>query len=260
MDTIKSERTDKIASWIGKPTTWDFLISRHSNTMPKDFTVLVIMAGMVFIFLRSKLLKKKEGVLYSKAALIIATVITLGMFFVAKFPTYYGWMLSFPLAVILGSYFDQANSADFIERKAVFCFSVLGCAVGLPMQVGLASHDWNDRSPAGITRWIEPRITKDDVVYCDYPFYYIAKQRAKLVFTGQYFKKMTQAERDSITLFMIGKNHSDWNQSEYNLTNNIMTGTWTPSKTGILGNDWQYGILSAVNYSCVLYSSRGPRK
>jgi hypothetical protein len=257
MNTIKAERSERIANWIGNRLGLDLLINRHSNTIPKDFSALVVLAGMALIYIRSKFCRQPRGAQLAKAAWVIAGVVTLGMYLVGKFPTYYGWMLSLPLAAILASYCDLARQTGRIETVLVSLVVVLACGVGLPMQAALAARDWSERQPGSITAWLGPKISKDDVVYCDYPFYYIAKERSRVVFTGHYLKKMSDEDFTNLTVVIIGSHGSDWSQSERALNNKLVVGRWQPERVGWLGNDWQYGILSAPNYDCTVYRLKG---
>jgi len=234
------------------------LLHNNSNTIPKDFSVLVILAGMALVHARNRLLHRREDVQPARSAWIIAIIVTVGMYFAGKFPTYYGWMLGFPLAVILASYFENATGR--IEVKVIASIAVLACGVGLPLQAALASHDWKERNPAAITAWLGPKISTNDVVYCDYPFYFIARKRARQVFAGHYFNRLTREDLNRITMVIVGENGSEWKQSKGVLTNKLVIGNWRPSRSGVLGNNWEYGILSAPNYGCTVYKLSEPVK
>ncbi|HEY5043526.1 MAG TPA: hypothetical protein VIK53_16160 [Verrucomicrobiae bacterium] len=260
MNTVKSEGSGNLASRIENRMTWDALLHHHSNTIPKDFSVLVILAGLACIYLWSRLRQRQHEARPARSAWIIAVVVSAGMFLVGKFPTYYGWMLCFPLAAVLGIYFDQALVENRMNAKIAVVIAVLACSVGLPLQIGLAAHDWKDHNPAAITAWLGPKISTNDVVYCDYPFYFIAKERAGQVFAGRYFNLLTPKDFNRITLVIFGKNGSDWNPSTHPLTNATVVGNWTSSRSDILGNDWKYGFLSAPNYDCTVYRLKEPMK
>ena len=253
MNTIKSEGSDSLVSRIEYRMSWDAVLHHHSNTIPKDFSVLVILAGFVFIYIWSRLRRRQDEARLARSAWIIAVIVSLGMYLVGKFPTYYGWMIGFPLAALLGNYFDRALPENHFAARAALVVAILACGVGLPLQIGLAAHDWKDRNPAAVTAWLGPKISANDVVYCDYPFYFVAKGRAAQVFTGRYFNLLTPEDFNRITLVIVANNGSDWNASTHPLSNATVIGNWTPSRSGILGNDWKYGFLSAPNYGCTVY-------
>jgi hypothetical protein len=260
LDSVRSERLDNVAKMISSRPAWSTFLNRHSNTMPKDFSALVILAGMAFLYVRSRRRRRPEGVLLARSAWIIVVTVTLGMFFIGKFPTYYGWMLMLPLAAILGHGFDRFRSAGGGEARLIVGITLLAGGVGLPLEVIVASHDWNDRQPAAITAWLGPKIGPDDVVYCDYPFYYVAKPRAKQVFTSFYFNRMSPEEYHRLTLVIISQYRSYWKPERYALTNALETGRWQPARSGWLGNSFQYGILSPPNYGCTVYRLKAADK
>jgi hypothetical protein len=258
MNTVKSQGSESIITRIENRMSWQTMLYRHSNTIPKDLSALVIMVGMAILYVRSKLRHRREGVVLASSAWIIGVTVTLGMYFLGKFPTYYGWMLALPLAAILGHGFDRFRSAGSGEARLILWIALLAGGVGLPLQALVASHDWNDRQPAAITAWLGTKISPDDVVYCDYPFYYIAKARAKQIFTGYYFNRMTPEEYHRLTLVIIGQYRSDWKPAQYALTNALTIGHWQPARSGWLGNSFQYGILSPPNYGCTVYRLKAP--
>jgi hypothetical protein len=258
MNTIKSEGAESLIQRIGYRMTWDALLHNHKNTIPKDFSALAVLAGLAWVYIRSKRLHRPAGVRLAKSAWIIAIIVSTGMYLLGKFPSYYGWMLGFPLAAILGSYFDQAWPEGRREAKTAALIAALAGGVGLPLQIGLASYDWKDRNPAAVSAWLSQKINRDDVVFCDYPFYYIAKERAKVVFTGRYFNLLTQEETSRISLAIVGRNGSEWQQPKYFSDNASVIGNWKPMRPGILGNNWEFGFLSSPNYSCTVYRLKAP--
>jgi len=258
IDTIRVERLENIAQHIAYRMTLDALLHGHSNSVPKDFSALIIMMGMAAIYIRGKFLHLGEGIPFAKSSWIIVAIVSLGMYFVGKFPTYYSWMLCFPLAAILGAYFDKAASASRSEIKIVAFIVMLACGVGLPLQAALASYDWHDRNPAAMSAKLGKIISKQDVVFCDYPFYYIVKERAGMTFVGSYFDRMTQEELDSVTLVVAARSGTAWRQSTHTLKDESVIWDWTPEHSGILGNNWKYGILSTPNYAGTVYKLKEP--
>jgi hypothetical protein len=252
MNTINSEGSDNLMARIVHRLDWRTLLRHNSNVIPKDFSVLVLLAGLIVITLRGKWLNKPAQVALGNAALILAGVVVTGMYFFGKFPTYYGWMLCLPLALLTAFLYDQNWQGDRLAAKLAGLTMLLAAIVGLPLQAGLASHDWQERQRQKINGWLATKIDKNDVVYCDYPFYYIAKERAKAIYVGKYCHKLSPQEVSGITLAIIGSQASEWSYPEV-LTNKILIGRFQPAESGIVGNSWQFGILSAPNYSCTVY-------
>ena len=128
--------------------------------------------------------------------------------------------------------------------------AVLACLVGFPVQAAVALNDWPYRTPAHVDAWLQTQIRPDDTVFCDYPFYYLAKEKARKVFVGRYSRVMTPEELDSLDLVLLSKTFCDWSHPETLRTRATGRADWDPSRAGLLGNDGRYGILSAPNYSC----------
>jgi hypothetical protein len=183
-------------------------------------------------------------------AVTLFLLVLLGMYAIGKFPTYYGWMLTFPLAAILAAMFDRLPTRQRVLRASAVAIAVLACVVGFPVQAAVALNDWSYRTPDRVNEWLQALIQPDDIVYCDYPFYYLAKEKAQKVFVGRYSRIMTPEELDSLDLVLLSKNFCDWTHEDALQNRAISRADWTPSRTGVLGNDWRYGILSAPNYSC----------
>jgi len=258
VSTISVERLESITQHITSRMTLNTLLHGHSNSIPKDFSAFVIMVGMAAIYIRDKFFRRGEGLQFAKSSWILVAIVSLGMYFVGKFPTYYSWMVSFPLAAMLGAHFDKTVSEGGVETKVATSIAVLACSVGLPLQAVLASYDWHDRNPAAMSAELGKIISKRDVVYCDYPFYYIVKERAGLTFVGNYFDRMTQEELDSVTLVVAAKGGSAWKESKQALKDESVIWDWTPARSGILGNNWKYGILSTPNYAGTVYKLKEP--
>jgi hypothetical protein len=79
----------------------------------------------------------------------------------------------------------------------------------------------------------------------------LAKEKARKVFAGRYSRMMTPEELDSLDLVLLSKTFCDWNHPEVLQSRATSREDWEPTRVGLLGNDWRYGILSAPNNSCV---------
>lgn len=249
LGTLSSERSLSIVQQLLSRLSIDALRG-HSNTLPKDFSALVLLGGVVLLGLASFILRVDRRQMLMKAALAIFVAVVCGMFIVGKFPTYYGWMLTFPLAAILAAMFDRLPAGQRVLRAGVVAIAVLACLVGFPVQAAVALNDWPYRTPARVDAWLRTQIRPDDTVFCDYPFYYLAKEKARKVFVGRYSRVMAPDELDNLDLILLSKTFCDWSHPETLRTRATGRADWDPSRAGLLGNDWRYGILSAPNYSC----------
>jgi hypothetical protein len=256
---LRSERSVGIAQYLLERLSLRGLLN-HSNTLPKDFSAFVLLGGIAALGLAGRWLRLDRVQALAKAAIVLFLLVLLGMYALGKFPTYYGWMLTFPLAAILAAMFDRLPQERRTLRTATVAIAVLSCLVGFPVQTAVALNDWPYRTPDRVNAWLQARIQPDDIVYCDYPFYYLAKTKAQKVFVGRYSRMMTLEELDSLDLVLLSKTFSDWSHPEVLQNRATNREDWAPTRAGLLGNDWRYGILSAPNYSCVAFRLAPPAR
>ena len=246
---VSSERSVSLAQYLMERFSLRALL-RHSNTLPKEFSTFVLISGIVALGLAGWLLRIDRRQILARVAIVLFLLVLLGMYVLGKFPSYYGWMLTFPLAAILAAMFDRLPPDRRALRTGALIIAVFSCAVGFPVQAAVALNDWPYRTPDRVNEWLQPQIRPDDIVYCDYPFYYLAKERARKVFVGFHSRVMRPEEVDSVSLVLLSKTFCDWSHPEVLQSRATSREDWAPTRTGLLGNDWRYGILSAPNYSC----------
>jgi hypothetical protein len=246
---VSSERSVSLLQYLVERFSLRALLN-HSNTLPKEFSAFVLIAGIAALGLAGWLLRIDRRQILARAAVVLFLLVLLGMYVLGKFPTYYGWMLTFPLAAILAAMFDRLPTESRALRYGAVAIAILSCLVGFPVQAAVALNDWSYRTPDRVNEWLQARIQPDDIVYCDYPFYYLAKEKAQKVFVGRYSRLMTPEELDSLDLVLLCKTFCDWTHPEVLPSRATSREDWDPTRAGLLGNDWRYGILSAPNYSC----------
>ena len=253
--TIRGEGSENLFRRILHRLTSDPL-GNHANAIPKDITSWILLAGFGTVFVRSKQSGDDVGEWLAKAAAKLALAVGIGMYVFGKFPTYYGWMLCGPLGVILSVYGERVGSRRRGAWAVALVTGILACTAGLPFQFLVALRDWPDRQPAPITAWLESKITKDDVVYCDYPLYYSLKLRAKRVFTGLYIDVMTPAEAQQVTVAVLGTKGTWYRGTKFDLSKAQENGRWNARHGSLFGNALQHGFLSIPNYECVVLDLR----
>ena len=252
MATIRSEGSENIVQRIINKLTTNPL-TNHSNSIPKDFSAAILFIGIFILYLKNLATKNALNNNVLGYGLIIATATSLAMYFLGKFPTYYGWMPALPLSVVIANYFESELDRPRGQSRLAFSIAVFAIILGLPMQAALAAYDWKDRQTAGFQSWLDDKIDENDIVYCDFPFYFFVKNKVKAVYSGKYYNLMTDEDKSKITLAIIGKKISNWHDKNYFLRFGITAMHWKPSKSGFLGNDSRFGILSAPNYECTVY-------
>lgn len=225
----------------------------HTNVLPKDFSSWILIGGTAVILLLAIAFRQREVIRLARAGLVVAICAFSGLYFLGKFPTYYGWMLTVPLAVLLASVLDRLPVHEKVIRRAVVAVGGVAVLCGLPLQAAIASYNWSERDPSAFQAWIGDKVKPDDVVFCDYPLYFALKNRAARVYAGRYFVKLTPEERSRITLIVLSNHSSDWSREVAPLRQDEVVGEWIPARAGLLGNRGGFGILSQADYSATVY-------
>jgi hypothetical protein len=170
----------------------------HRNTVPKDPSLLaLLMAGLVLLRQR---MKAREPMLRTPLAfaLIAAVAVPVGMIASGKFPTYYAWMVYLPLAVAVCGALASGKGA-----RPATALALMACILGLPFQLAYAAYDRQDRNYGPVTAAIGPLVQPNDAVYADYSAYYVARSKARLVFTKHYLARLNSDERRSISVIIV---------------------------------------------------------
>jgi hypothetical protein len=249
---IRSEGSENIIERIIWKLTTNPL-KNHINTIPKDYSAAVLYVGILVVFLLNLAARNLQNNLILAATLVLVAWVGIVMYVVGKFPTYYGWMLTMPLSIALAAYFERERSRTRNKSWVAACVAALAVALGLPMQSALASFDWSYRNPAQFGAWVDNHISESDIVYCEYPFYFPVKKIAKKTYVGRYWRLMDAAEKADLDVVVLGEKFSEFRDEDLIIRNATTTSEWKPSRGGILGNDYRFGILSAPNYECTLY-------
>lgn len=175
------------------------------NYIPKDFSFpfLFVAAIVLQVFLlRRKQITKRSVLSYG---IIFAIILSVLLLLVAKFPTYYSYMIVIPVAVSVSSGLSLCKSGKV--RNAVLLLCALSAAAGAGLNT--AAYAWNrqDRKYSHVEQFIGQAVRADDVVYAD-PAGYLA---ARLLARDVYFPNtdwdiiplMSQQQKDSITVVVI---------------------------------------------------------
>ena len=230
----------------------------HQNRIPKDFSSLVLIAGLAICYSVNLITKQRQHNTVLGIGLAIAVTVTCALYFVGKFPTYYGWMLALPLSIVTARFYEISRLYSLTQSRFVLCFAFVSILVGLPMQAGLAMYDWKDRQPEAFEQWLSDKVHENDVVFCDWPFYFAVRSKVKQVYSGTYYKLLTEAEKSEITVAIISTHDSKWGDEFLLSRPSSKAMQWVPTRSGLLGNDSKFGILSAANYDCTVYRLRDP--
>jgi hypothetical protein len=194
----------------------------HHNFLPKDFSLPFLILGAVLIFV--SLRRKQASMQYSSICFgLLYTVVLSGLLIsIAKFPTYYSYLIAIPLSVITvaGLSVEQFS----IARLAAISLCILSIVVGAGVNVVAYASDAPDHEYGLIEGFVGKSVRRTDVAYVDAEAYLAARQAAEDAYFPnpdlEIIPKMSQKQRDSITLLVIQP-------------------SWIPDTTRMLGGAWQ---------------------
>jgi hypothetical protein len=194
----------------------------HHNFLPKDFSLPFLIAGGLILFVS---LRKKHpspqfwSVCFGLAYCVVLTGLLIS---VAKFPTYYSYLIAIPLSVGMISGLSAWESARTKVTTLALCFMTAAAGAGLN-GIGYAT-DTRDHKYSLIENFTAETLRADDIAYVDPQVYLAARQRASDVYfpnpDSGIIAKMSQAQKDSITVLLIPPD-------------------WIPDTTLSLGGNWQ---------------------
>jgi hypothetical protein len=177
----------------------------HTNVIPADFSLPFIVVAVIVLLiylLRYKIVCLRSVLPYTLAYCALLSGI---LIISSRFPTYYSYMVSIPLAVAVchGLSLCQATSV----RCAVLIICLLSAASGVGLNATTYASNWQDRNYDHVEQLVSSTVHADDIAFVDFTSYYAAKKRAMDVFF-QYpewdiLPLMSKEQKDSITVILV---------------------------------------------------------
>ncbi len=226
---------------------------RHSNVLPKDFSLPLLLACAVLLAVtlsRGRGLHLNSPLIYG---LVFVPLLGLTLLLAAKFPTYYGWMTYVPLAICVCGSLDLQLPAEV--RRVGIGLCVAASAVGVGLHVLACAGDWKDRDVSRLQSFLASNIRANDRVFVDPQAYYPAKLSGAATFfwdAGSRRVPLSAVQKSHLTVCVIDPANRRVLQE--------LGGAWygtgqqmIPSHTGLFGRDNQWGFLSLPNYRLSVY-------
>ena len=215
----------------------------HHNYIPKDWSVPFLFAAAIVLFV--SLRRQKQAIWRSALSYgIVFTILLTGLLLlVAKFPTYYSYMIVVPLAVAICSGLSICEAAKVRTGVLALCFLSMLAGAGLDSFAYV--HNRRDHDYARIESFIDQSVHADDVAYVEDQAYLAARSRAREAyypisvpgpFDGNIFPLMSQEQKQSVTVIIVRPTSADDAMRSFG-------GSWfetgqelVPTGRGIFGN------------------------
>lgn len=178
-------------------------------------SILIECTGNFLIFAMAAVaLTTKDDAIRKKSliGLLIAGLVPLGLHMAGHYAYYYAWMAGVPIAfcfcAMLQSGIEQPNSSSRNWLLAAVAFAA--CLQGLPMYVLSSFQGYGPQGYAQTVTMCKEVLRKNDVVCGDQSIYFQVKERkldyyAPTYSGGRGYLKMSEAERQSITIMILKK-------------------------------------------------------
>jgi hypothetical protein len=181
----------------------------HHNYIPKDLSFPFLFAAAIVLFVslrQQKRVTSRSAVVWG---IMFAAIFTGVLLAVAKFPTYYSYMIVIPVAVSVCSGLSVCDSVK--AKRIVIAFCILSALAGAGLNLMAYESDREDHDYSRIQQFVSQSIHSDDIVYVEPVAYETTRDRARdAYFPNPDFEiteLMTQQQKDSVTVVLV---RSDW--------------------------------------------------
>jgi len=230
----------------------------HRNFLPKDFSLVPMFLGAFFVV----------GVLYRHVrrsclrspvfvSFVIALAVSFALIALAKFPTYYSWMVYSPLVLGICHSIGASSRGTWVRRIGVAA-CVLSGSIGIFLHGLNLSGCWGDRSYSHVEELVSQSVSPGERVYAEYAAYYALHPITRDAYYPQYLSAMTDGEKAALeTLIIYPRNLTSVREKVGGLWE--PTGQqFTPASDGLFGSRWELGYLSVPNYALAVYRRGKP--
>ena len=153
------------------------------------------------LLLIAVLLVRKEKPARLAVTLGIALPVVIQLLYTYRI--YYGWMLVIPLLI-------AALTIDTRILRIAVVVVILG---GLPLRWALTAVEWRSRDYQPVEQLVARNVREGEWVFSDWQAYYPVKQRTPDVFLPPYLRAFTTAEKDRVTLLILGRDSAKFRYS-----------------------------------------------
>jgi len=178
----------------------EFLITDYSTLF-----LLPIVAIATAMALRQRREERQLQFFFVLAIIIVPPALrVLG----GHFPVYYFWMVFIPVSFLAAFIVDRAVLRRGSVTGAAFglvCASIVAAIlIGLPARLAIALIEAGERDYGPASSYVASVLNSEDTAFIDFPAYYPARLRAKKVYLPSYLRIISDGERRSVTVAILG--------------------------------------------------------
>ena len=182
-----------------------------SVSIDQSSNFLIFAMGAVALTTKDDAMRKK-----SLIGLLVAGLVPLGLHMAGRYVFYYVWMAGIPVVfcfcAMLQSAREQPNAS--LRNWLLATAAIAACLQGLPMYVLSSYQGYGPQGYAQTVAMCKEVLRNDDVVYGDPSIYFQVKQRNLAYYAptysgGRSYPKMSEAERQSITVMILKEEDMD---------------------------------------------------
>jgi len=230
---------------------------RHSNLLPKDFSLVPMFCGaMIMVWV----LHRKEGknCLHSPVfvSCVIALSVSIALILSGKFPTYYSWMVYLPLTGGVCHAIGASGRGTWVRRIGIVACVLCG-SIGVSLHALNLLGCWSDRAYSHVGELVSQSASPGEHVYAEYAAYYALHPLTRYAYYPEYVSAMTDGEKSALDVLVIYPRN-------FAYVTEKVGGLWeptgqrfTPGSDGFFGSRWELGYLSVPNYGLAVYRRAG---
>lgn len=203
---------------LGRAGAYDL---RHRLGALRDPSALAAFATLVLV----SVLQWRQGTWHVRTpafvGVVVAVVVPICLFAMAKIAIYYVWMLYLPMVLALAAAASEPLALGPSGRRwlALWCRGAfLACVVTVPVFTVIAFLQWQQRDPQRVVDAVAPQLRPEDRVLLEPAAYYATLNRVAAIYDKHY--TFTEPEARAVTV-LIGE---PWLVEEYQRK---LGGRWT---------------------------------
>lgn len=182
----------------------------HHNYIPKDWSVPFLFAAAIVLLVSLRRQRQKVWTSALSYGILFTTLLTSLLLLLAKFPTYYSYMIVVPLAVAICSGLSMCKAGKVSAAALLLCFFSMLAGAGLDTIA--YTHNRRDQDYSRIENFVDQSVRADDIAYVEDQAYLATRQRTRDAyypisipgpFDGNIFPLMSKEQKDSITVLIV---------------------------------------------------------